>query len=180
MQVAVLCMEVMLPFSEEHSVDHPVSLYAATKKSNELIAHSYSHLYGLPTTGLRFFTVYGPWGRPDMALFLFTKAMINGQPINLFNGGDMIRDFTYIDDIIDSVYRLISKPALPDSSFDRSMPNSSSSWAPYRVFNIGNSNPVPLMKYVHALERSLGVVSEKTIFLCKMVTLGQPLLIHHY
>ena len=111
----------MLPFSEEHSVDHPVSLYAATKKSNELIAHSYSHLYGLPTTGLRFFTVYGPWGRPDMALFLFTKAMINGQPINLFNGGDMIRDFTYIDDIIDSVYRLISKPALPDSSFDRSM-----------------------------------------------------------
>ena len=151
----------MLPFSEEHSVDHPVSLYAATKKSNELIAHSYSHLYGLPTTGLRFFTVYGPWGRPDMALFLFTKAMINGQPINLFNGGDMIRDFTYIDDIIDSVYRLISKPALPDSSFDRSMPNSSSSWAPYRVFNIGNSNPVPLMKYVHALERSLGVVSEK-------------------
>ena len=144
-----------MPFSEIHSVDHPVSLYAASKKSNELMAHTYSHLYGLPTTGLRFFTVYGPWGRPDMALFLFTDAIINNRPIKVFNNGNMIRDFTYIDDIIEGVFRVIFKTATPNNNFKKSNPDSSNSWAPYRVFNIGNSNPVNLKEYIATLEKNL-------------------------
>ena len=150
----------VLPFSEKQGVDHPVSLYAASKKANELMAHTYSHLYELPTTGLRFFTVYGPWGRPDMALFLFTKAIIAGKPIKVFNNGNMIRDFTYIDDIIESLIRVINKPAKTDLDFNKSDPNPSTSWAKYRVFNIGNSNPTPLMKYISALEEALGIKAE--------------------
>ena len=150
-----------MPFSELHSVDHPVSLYAASKKANELMAHTYSHLYGLPATGLRFFTVYGPWGRPDMALFLFTKAMLEGKPIKVFNNGDMVRDFTYIDDIIESLMRLLEKPASADLTFDPQAPNPSTSWAPHRVFNIGNSNPTPLMDYIEAVEQALGTTAEK-------------------
>ena len=152
----------VLPFSESHSVDHPVSMYAATKKSNELMAHSYSHLFGLPVTGLRFFTVYGPWGRPDMALFLFTKAISENQPIEIFNHGNMTRDFTYIDDIVESIFRLISLPASPDPKFDPKKPNSATSWAPYRIFNIGNSSPVPLMKYIDEIERALNKKAIKT------------------
>lgn len=152
-----------LPFKESHAVDHPVSLYAATKKANELIAHSYSHLYGLPVTGLRFFTVYGPWGRPDMALFLFTKAIINGEPIKVFNNGNMVRDFTYVDDIVESIFRLISKQASPDSKFDTNTPNPGSSWAPYRIFNIGNSSPVPLSDYIEAIEEAVGVKAIKEL-----------------
>ena len=152
-----------MPFSEKHSVDHPVSLYAASKKANELMAHTYSHLYGLPATGLRFFTVYGPWGRPDMALFLFTKAMLEGKPIQVFNNGQMVRDFTYIDDIIESLVRLLKKPASADPGFDSQAPNPSISWAPLRVFNIGNSNPTPLMDYIHAVEQALGVTAEKQL-----------------
>ena len=150
-----------MPFCEAHSVDHPVSLYAASKKANELMAHTYSHLYGLPATGLRFFTVYGPWGRPDMALFLFTKAILEGKPINVFNNGEMVRDFTYVDDIIESLMRLLEKPPTADPSFDPQSPNPSTSWAPHRVFNIGNSNPTPLMDYIHAVEDALGVTAEK-------------------
>ena len=146
----------LMPFSEIHSVDHPVSLYAASKKSNELMAHTYSHLYDLPTTGLRFFTVYGPWGRPDMALFLFTEAIINNRPIKVFNNGNMMRDFTYIDDIIEGVFRVIFKTATPNKNFKKLIPNSSNSWAPYRIFNIGNSNPVNLKKYIETIEKYLG------------------------
>ncbi len=146
-----------LPFSEKQSVEHPVSLYAATKKSNELMAHSYSHLYNLPATGLRFFTVYGPWGRPDMALFLFTKSIIEGNPIQVFNNGNMIRDFTYIDDIAESLIRVINKPAKKEDGFNTNSPNPSTSWCPHRIFNIGNSNPIPLMKYINAIEESLGI-----------------------
>ena len=152
-----------MPFSEEHSVDHPVSLYAASKKANELMAHTYSHLYGLPATGLRFFTVYGPWGRPDMALFLFTKAILAGEPIQVFNNGQMVRDFTFIDDIVESLMRLIEKPATSDLSFNSQSPNPSTSWAPHRVFNIGNSNPTPLMEYISALEKSLGLTAKKVL-----------------
>ena len=147
------------PFSEAHSVDHPISLYAATKKSNELMAHSYSHLYGLPTTGLRFFTVYGPWGRPDMALFLFTKAMLENRPIKVFNNGDMVRDFTFIDDIIESIVLLLDHPPVSNPSFDTFNPDPSTSWCPYRIFNIGNSTPIPLMDYIHAIERCLGTTA---------------------
>jgi len=150
-----------IPFSENDPIDHPVSLYGATKKCNELIAHTYSHLYNLPTTGLRFFTVYGPWGRPDMALFLFTKAIIEGKPIKVFNQGEMMRDFTYIDDVIQGLFFLISKPALSKIDFDNSKPESSSSWCPYKVFNIGNSNPVPLMEFIKAIEESLDKTAEK-------------------
>ena len=150
-----------LPFSENQSVDHPVSLYAATKKSNELMAHTYSHLYNIPTTGLRFFTVYGPWGRPDMALFLFTKSIIEGRAIKVFNNGDMVRDFTYIDDIIESLMRLIHKPATSNIDFDVKSPSSCSSWAPYRIFNIGNSNPTPLMDFISAIEENLGIKAKK-------------------
>ena len=150
-----------LPFSELHGVNHPVSLYAASKKANELMAHTYSHLYGLSATGLRFFTVYGPWGRPDMALFLFTKAILSGQPIQVFNNGQMIRDFTYVDDIVESLIRLLDKPATPDPKFDTTDPNPATSWAPHRIFNIGNSNPTPLIKYIEALESNLGITATK-------------------
>lgn len=150
-----------LPFTELSSVDHPISLYAATKKANEMMAHSYSHLYGIPTTGLRFFTAYGPWGRPDMALFIFTKAILEGKPIQVFNDGNMIRDFTYIDDIVESIIRLLDKPAMPDLDFDHMSPSPSSSWAPYRIFNVGNSNSVPLMDYIHAIEDAVGAKSVK-------------------
>jgi len=145
-----------MPFSENDSVDHPVSLYAATKKANELMAHTYSHLYGLPVTGLRFFTVYGPWGRPDMALFLFVKATLEGQPIEVFNHGRMKRDFTYIDDIVEGVVRVIDRLAEPDPTFDPFCPNPGKSHAPYRVFNIGNNNPVGLMDFIEAIEEVLG------------------------
>jgi UDP-glucuronate 4-epimerase len=150
-----------LPFSEHQGVDHPVSLYAASKKANELMAHTYSHLYGLPATGLRFFTVYGPWGRPDMALFLFTKAMLAGEPIQVFNKGQMVRDFTYIDDIIESLVRLLDKPAAHDPTFNSEAPDPSTSWAPHRIFNIGNSNPTPLMVYIEAVEKALDISATK-------------------
>ncbi len=145
-----------LPFSEHDNIDHPVSLYAATKKANELMAHTYSHLFRLPTTGLRFFTVYGPWGRPDMALFLFAKAIFEGRPIDVFNHGKMVRDFTYVDDIVEGLVRVLDKPAIADSKFDPSNPDPASSNAPYRVFNIGNNQPTPLMSYIEALERAMG------------------------
>ena len=153
----------LMPFSEHHSVDHPVSLYAATKKANELMAHTYSHLYGLPTTGLRFFTVYGPWGRPDMALFKFTNAMRKGEAIDVYNSGQMVRDFTYIDDIVEGVIRVLDKVATPNPDFDPLSPDPQSSTAPYRVFNIGNGNPTPLMDYIGALETALGVTAEKNM-----------------
>ena len=143
------------PFSEHDNVDHPISLYAATKKANELMAHTYSHLYQIPTTGLRFFTVYGPWGRPDMALFLFTKAILKGEAINIFNHGKMIRDFTYIDDIVESLVRVMDKVATPDASFDAKHPDPATSHAPYRIFNIGNNQPTPLMDYIEAIESAL-------------------------
>ena len=152
-----------MPFSESDSVDHPVSLYAATKKANELMAHTYSHLYGLPTTGLRFFTVYGPWGRPDMALFLFTKAILAGEPIKVFNYGKMQRDFTYIDDIVEGVVRTLDRPAEPDAGFDPQAPNPGTSRAPYRVFNIGNQGPVELMAFIEAIEEALGITAKKDL-----------------
>jgi len=145
-----------MPFSEHDNIDHPISLYAATKKANELMAHAYSHLFRLPTTGLRFFTVYGPWGRPDMALFLFTKAILDGRPIDVFNHGDMVRDFTYIDDIVEGVIRVMDRPADPNPAFDPAQPDPGTSNAPYRVFNIGNSQPIPLPEYIDALEEALG------------------------
>jgi UDP-glucuronate 4-epimerase len=150
-----------LPFSEHQGVDHPVSLYAASKKANELMAHTYSHLYGLPATGLRFFTVYGPWGRPDMALFLFTRAMLAREPIQVFNNGQMVRDFTFVDDIVESLIRVLDKPATADPAFDPAAPDPATSWAPHRMFNIGNSNPTPLMAYIEALEAALGITAEK-------------------
>ena len=150
-----------LPFSERDNVDHPVSLYAATKKSNELMAHAYSHLFGLPATGLRFFTVYGPWGRPDMALFLFTRAILAGEPIKVFNHGRMQRDFTYIDDIAEGVVKVAENPAQPSQAFDAAHPDPATSWAPYRLYNIGNHNPVNLMDYIAAIERRLGKKAEK-------------------
>ena len=150
-----------MPFSEADSVDHPVSIYAATKKANELMAHTYSHLYGLPTTGLRFFTVYGPWGRPDMALFLFTKAILEGRPIDVFNHGRMKRDFTYVNDIVEGVIRTLDRVAEPDATFDALQPNPGTSNAPYRVFNIGNHDPVELMAFVAAIEDALGMSAEK-------------------
>ena len=145
-----------MPFSEHDSVDHPVSMYAATKKANELMAHTYSHLYGLPTTGLRFFTVYGPWGRPDMALFLFTKAILEGRPIDVFNHGKMKRDFTFVDDIVEGVLRTLDHVAEPDAGFNADQPDPGRSKAPFRVFNIGNNDPVELMAFVEAIERALG------------------------
>ena len=150
-----------VPFSENDGVDHPVSLYAATKKANELMAHSYSHLYDIPCTGLRFFTVYGPWGRPDMALFLFTKAILEKKPIKVFNMGNMIRDFTFVDDIIESMYRLLDRPPKKNKEFNALKPKPSESWCPYKIFNIGNSNPVPLMDYISAIEKSLNLTAEK-------------------
>ncbi len=151
----------VMPFSERHSVDHPVSLYAATKKSNELMAHAYSHLFGLPTTGLRFFTVYGPWGRPDMALFLFTKAILAGAPIKVFNHGHMVRDFTYIDDIAAGVVRTLDRPPSADPDYDAAGGDPSRSHAPYRIFNIGNHQPVELMSFIDAIERSVGKTAVK-------------------
>lgn len=148
-----------MPFSESHSVDHPVSLYAATKKSNELMAHTYSHLYGLPVTGLRFFTVYGPWGRPDMALFKFADAMRAGRHIDVYNHGKMIRDFTYIDDIVEGVVRVLDKPATVNLDFDPLRPDAATATAPFRLFNIGNGKPTPLMDYIAALERALGLTA---------------------
>lgn len=149
------------PFFETDPVDHPVSLYAATKKSNELIAHSYSHLYGLPSTGLRFFTVYGPWGRPDMAPMIFTKAILSGDPIQIFNNGDVSRDFTYIDDIVDIVCELIKKPAKSNKNFNRYKPESDKSWAPYNIYNIGASNTVPILDFINTLEENLGIIAIK-------------------
>ncbi len=145
-----------MPFSVHHNVDHPVSLYAATKKANELMAHTYSHLYGLPVTGLRFFTVYGPWGRPDMALFMFTKAIIEGQPIKVFNNGKMQRDFTYIDDIVEGVVRVCDRVATPDENWNGDAPDPASSRSPYRLYNIGNHKPVELLKFIEIIEKKVG------------------------
>ncbi|MFI5445947.1 NAD-dependent epimerase [Polaromonas sp. UC242_47] len=150
-----------MPFSEHDSVDHPVSLYAATKKANELMAHTYSHLYDLPTTGLRFFTVYGPWGRPDMALFLFTKAILEGRPIDVFNHGNMRRDFTYVDDIAEGVIRVLDRIATCSPDFDALRADPATSNAPYRVFNIGNNNPVPLLDFITCIEDALGKKAKK-------------------
>jgi len=149
------------PFSTSDNIDHPLSLYAATKKSNELFAHTYSHLYGLPTTGLRFFTVYGPWGRPDMALFLFTKAIVNDEPIDVFNHGDMMRDFTYVDDIVESISRLTKRPAQSNPEWSGANPDPGSSYAPYKVYNIGNNSPVRLMDFIEAIENKLGKTAKK-------------------
>jgi UDP-glucuronate 4-epimerase len=145
-----------LPFSVHHNVDHPLSLYAASKKANELMAHTYSHLYGLPTTGLRFFTVYGPWGRPDMALFKFTRAILAGEKIEVFNYGKHRRDFTYVDDIVEGVIRILDRPAPPNPDWSGAVPDPGSSAAPWRVYNIGNNSPVELMDYIAALESALG------------------------
>jgi UDP-glucuronate 4-epimerase len=152
-----------LPFSVQDAVDHPVSLYAATKKANELMAHTYSHLFGLPTSGLRFFTVYGPWGRPDMALFLFTRKILAGEPIEVFNHGKHTRDFTYIDDIVEGVIRTLDRVPGPDPDFDPLQPNPGSSSAPYRVYNIGNHQPVQLARYIEILEERLGRKAEKIL-----------------
>ena len=150
-----------MPFSEHDSVDHPISLYAATKKANELMAHTYSHLFGLPTTGLRFFTVYGPWGRPDMALFLFTKAILEGRAIDVFNHGNMQRDFTYVDDIVEGVIRVVDRVATTNPAFDALQADPATSNAPYRVFNIGNNNPVQLLDFIGCIEDAVGKKAEK-------------------
>ena len=150
-----------MPFSIHHNVDHPISLYAASKKSNELMAHTYSHLFGLPTTGLRFFTVYGPWGRPDMALFLFTKAILEGKPINIFNNGEMSRDFTYIDDIVEGVTRVNDHPPAGNLNWSAKNPDPGTAKAPYTVYNIGNNSPVKLMDFVTTIEEALGMEAEK-------------------
>jgi len=150
-----------MPFSVHDKVDHPVSLYAATKKSNEMMAHAYSHLYDLKCTGLRFFTVYGPWGRPDMAYFLFTKAILAGEPIKVFNNGKMRRDFTYIDDIVEGVSRVIKHPPKANPDWDRANPDAASSWAPYRIYNIGNNQQEELMRFIEVLEKCLGKEAEK-------------------
>lgn len=152
-----------LPFSEHDNVDHPVSLYAASKKANELMAHSYSHLYGLPATGLRFFTVYGPWGRPDMALFKFASAILEGKPIDVFNYGHHLRDFTYIDDIVEGVVRVLDHIAAPDPAWDGKSPDPATSKAPWRVYNIGNNTPVNLLDFIEALERRLGKTATKNL-----------------
>ena len=152
-----------LPYSERDAVDHPISYYAATKKANEVMAHSYAHLYGLPTTGLRFFTVYGPWGRPDMALFKFTRAMLANEPIDVHGQGQLVRDFTYIDDIVEGVLRVLDKPATPDPAFNPQAPHPGRGQAPYRVFNIGNNQPTVLMDYIAAIEAALGVQASKRL-----------------
>ena len=150
-----------MPFAESAAVDHPISYYAATKKANELMAHTYSHLYGTPTTGLRFFTVYGPWGRPDMALFKFTKAILAGEIIDVYGDGKLVRDFTYIDDIVEGIMRVLDKPATADASYDSQRPNPGTSTAPYRIFNIGNNSPTVLMDYIAALEGALQTTARK-------------------
>ncbi|MBC53977.1 MAG: NAD-dependent epimerase [Gammaproteobacteria bacterium] len=152
-----------LPFSTHDNVDHPISLYAASKKSNELMAHTYSHLFGIRTTGLRFFTVYGPWGRPDMALFLFTKAALAGDPIKVFNNGDMLRDFTYIDDIVEGVVRVIDNPAQINTAWNAAQPDPGSSSAPFKIYNIGNNNPVKLMDFIEAIETAIGKPIDKVM-----------------
>lgn len=152
-----------MPFSVHHNVDHPVSLYAATKKANELMAHTYSSLFAIPTTGLRFFTVYGPWGRPDMALFLFTRAILEGRPIDVFNNGLMERDFTYVDDIIEGVVRVMNRPAAPDPTWDSNRPDPATSSAPYRIYNIGNNSPVRLGRFIEVLEDCLGKKAVKNM-----------------
>ncbi len=150
-----------LPFAESDPVDHPVSFYAATKKANELMAHSYSHLYGLPTTGLRYFTVYGPWGRPDMSPMLFAKAIVEGRPIEVFNHGDMTRDFTYVDDIVEGTIRVLDTPATPDPAFDPVRADAATAAAPWRIYNIGNHRSVNLLTYIETLERCLGRTTGK-------------------
>ena len=152
-----------LPYRERDAVDHPISYYAATKKANEVMAHTYAHLYRIPVTGLRFFTVYGPWGRPDMALFKFTRAMLAGEAIDVYGEGRLVRDFTYIDDIVEGVLRVLDKPATPDPAYDPAAPNPSTSSAPYRIFNIGNSAPTVLMDYITALESALGITARKNM-----------------
>ncbi len=153
----------MMPFSAHHNVDHPLSLYAATKKSNELMAHTYSHLYRIPTTGLRFFTVYGPWGRPDMATFKFTKAILEGRPIDVYNYGKMSRDFTYVDDIVEGVVRTLDRPAQSNADWSGLHPDPSSSDAPYRLYNIGNNQPVELLHFIEVLEACLGKTAQKNL-----------------
>lgn len=160
---SVYGLNTAMPFSVHQGVDHPVSLYAATKKANELMAHSYSHLYGLPTTGLRFFTVYGPWGRPDMALFLFTRAILEGKPIEVFNSGQMRRDFTYVADIVEGVVRTSDRTAAADPAWSSDVPDPATSAAPYRLYNIGNNQPTPLMDMITSLERHLGRRAEKVM-----------------
>jgi UDP-glucuronate 4-epimerase len=150
---------VKQPFATSDPVDHPVSLYAATKKANELMAHTYSHLFGLPTTGLRFFTVYGPWGRPDMAPMLFARAILAGEPIRVFNHGDMRRDFTYVDDVVEGVVRVLDVPAAPDPTFDALAPSPASSSAPFRIYNIGNDRPTELLRFIAVMEDALGVAA---------------------
>jgi len=152
-----------LPFSEADGVDHPLQFYAATKRANELMAHAYSHLFGLPTTGLRFFTVYGPWGRPDMALFKFTAAILAGEPIEVFNNGNHTRDFTYVDDIVEGVVRASDRPATPDPAFDHAAPDPATSSAPFRIYNIGNNAPANLSAYIEALEAALGRTAQKRL-----------------
>lgn len=152
-----------MPFSVNQNVDHPLSLYAATKKANELMAHTYSNLYGLPTTGLRFFTVYGPWGRPDMALFLFTKSILEGKPIDIFNHGKMQRDFTYIDDIVEGIIRVTDRAASPDQGWSGQSPNPGTSFAPYRLYNIGNNQPIELLYFVETIEKCLGMAAVKNL-----------------
>jgi UDP-glucuronate 4-epimerase len=152
-----------MPFRVGDAVDHPVSLYAATKKANELMAHAYSHLYRIPTTGLRFFTVYGPWGRPDMALFLFTRAILEGRPIDLFNEGRMRRDFTYVDDIAEGVVRITDRPAVPDPEWNGAKPNPATSSAPYRIYNIGNNQPAELLHLIELLEKSIGLPAARRL-----------------
>src|SRR5690606_11418930 len=145
-----------LPFSVHDNIDHPLSLYAATKKANELMAHTYSSLYDIPTTGLRFFTVYGPWGRPDMALFMFTKNILEVKPINVFNNGEMMRDFTYVDDIVEAITRIVEKPAQPNLEWTGENPDPGTSYAPYKIYNIGNNSPVRLMDFIEAIEEKTG------------------------
>ncbi|HSV88840.1 MAG TPA: NAD-dependent epimerase [Bacteroidales bacterium] len=153
---SVYGMNTQMPFSVSQGVDHPVSLYGVSKKTNELMAHTYSHLFGVPSTGLRFFTAYGPWGRPDMALFIFTRAILAGEPINVFNHGNMMRDFTYIDDLVEGIMRIMKNPATPNKGWNSSQPDPASSLAPFRIYNIGNNSPVRLMDFVNALENELG------------------------
>jgi UDP-glucuronate 4-epimerase len=160
---SVYGINTRMPFSVGDTVDHPISLYAASKKSNELMAHTYSHLFDIPTTGLRFFTVYGPWGRPDMAMFIFTKAILAGKPIDVFNFGDMQRDFTYIDDIIEGVVRIINNPAKPDPTWSGDNPHPGTSSAPYRLQNIGRNDPVELLALIHEIEKNLGIEAKKNM-----------------
>jgi UDP-glucuronate 4-epimerase len=160
---SVYGMNSAMPFSVHDNVDHPISLYAASKKANELMAHTYSHLFGIPTTGLRFFTVYGPWGRPDMALFLFTRAILAGEPIKVFNQGNMQRDFTYIDDIVEGIIRVTDKPATPNADWDANYPDPGTSSAPYRLYNIGNSKPVLLTDFIEAIEHALGQTAKREL-----------------